>query len=154
MAEPTISDVLIAMTSMEGRLRTEIQESAKSVRNELRTEILDSAKGVQQELRVEIQESQAAAMEAIHDLASHMDQRFERVDNESVKLRAEMATKQDLHETEHRMKDYADRRAIATEEKLTCEIRRTDVKVERLIDVLQKKDVLTVKDTHHVVTGT
>ncbi len=78
-------------------------------------------------------------LDAIQGLASHMDAEF-------AKVRAEMATK-----------DFVERRLEDSEGRMTrClgeKIDRVDAKLERLVDVLEKKDVLTVQDVHRVVTG-
>lgn len=90
--EPTIKDVLAVMTSMESRLRGEIQES------------------------------QSTTMEAIHGLATHLDE-------QTAAIRAGMATK-----------DFVDRR-----------FNQLDAKIGMLTDTLEKKSVISKNEAHNIM---
>ena len=87
-------------------------------------------------------------LDAVHGLATHMDE-------ENAKIRAEMATKDDLAKIRAEMatKDFVDRKVDGTEARLMAAIHKTDDKVNRLVDVLEKKDVLTINDAHKVIVG-
>lgn len=73
-------------------------------------------------------------LEAIASLATHMDQRFDRV-------YAEMATK-----------DFVDRRIAASEDRMVAEIHKVDAKVGTLASILEQKTVITA-DEADIVTA-
>lgn len=84
----------------------------------------------------------------IHSFATHMDDRFDEQHKEIVtELRGE------IQQAKHEVMDYVDRKVDASEARVIEKINRTDEKVERLINVLGEKKVLTVEGAHHVVTG-
>lgn len=92
----------------------------------------------------------------VQSLATHMDGEF-------AKVRAEMATKDELASglgkirAEMATKDFVERRISAGEEsllgKILPRIDAVDRKVTRVVDILEEKGVLTTKDAQKVIVG-
>ncbi len=80
--------------------------------------------------------------EAIQTLATQMDERFAATDARMDRIEANMTTK-----------DFVDRKVDGAEARLTARISGTDDKVTRLVDALERKDVLTARQAQNVILG-
>lgn len=126
-----------------------MEEEKDSTLEEVLRAILESEQRLRSEMRGNHAESQASYVElaeAIHTLSTNTDQQFADMrtstDQQFADVRRDMATK-----------DFVDRKVDGAETKVVTEVRRVDGKVGRLIDVLEKKDVLTVRDAHKIIVG-
>src|SRR3989338_237606 len=80
-------------------------------------------------------------LQAINDFATHVEHRFQRLENRIAKVEATMVTK-----------DYLDQRLFDLKTDTMTVVRREDQRFTTLVDVLYNRKILTSQDVEHVMS--
>lgn len=87
-------------------------------------------------------------LEAIHLYAAKVDEDLVNVDVAIKNTKEEM--RRDLRESEARMRDFIDRRITSAVEEIAPTMRKIDEKDSALVEKLEEKQVISVKESSNI----